>query len=108
MIAIEDLAREFYYRHEFGSEEISVLHNNHPGIMFHNIPEAWLVVIDQMLDELRSFAQVTWVQQHFGFLTVLFKDPPGEDAKAIVKNAERRLYRIDMDLHKQLDCRVVS
>jgi len=58
--------------------------------------------------ELVQFSYPTWVQQHFGFLSVQFDSSPTEDLREVIKLAERRLYRIDMDLHKKLDCKVVA
>lgn len=108
MVTVEALAKEFYHRHDFESDDVTVLHERYPSVLFHNIPEAWVVIIDDMLNELQHMADVTWVKQHFGFLTVQFREPPTDDVKATVRYAEERLYRIDVDLHKKLDCKVVS
>ena len=108
MVSIHTLAKEFYYRHDFGSEDVGVLRDKYPHTQFHNIPEAWIVVIDDMMMELVQFSYPTWVQQHFGFLSVQFDSPPTENLREVIKLAERRLYRIDMDLHKKLDCKVVA
>jgi hypothetical protein len=102
MVSIHGLAKEFYYRHDFGSDDVGILRGKFPNTQFHNIPEAWIVVIDDMMNELVQFSQPTWVQQHFGFLSVQFKSPPTEDLREVIKLAERRLYRIDADLHKNL------
>ena len=41
--------KTFNYRHDFDAQDLKVLKNNFPEIIFKDIPEAWICKIDSML-----------------------------------------------------------
>ena len=50
---------QFYYkfldRHDFVDEDIKVLAKNFPNVLFHHIPQAWIIPIDEMLRDIFEF-----------------------------------------------------
>ncbi len=101
---INILSQEFQHRHDFDSEDLEVLRNNFPGVKIGNIPEAWIILIDKMLQKI--FNHVSAIEQHFGFLVVNYIDYNEKDlynVKKVVKSFENKLYAIDKDLHQELN-----
>ena len=99
-INLTELSKEFQKRHDFNSEELDVLNNNFPNVQFKNIPEAWIVLLDKMLRETGT-DHVKSVEQHCGLLCVS-ETKPRELDLSIVDKYEKRLYKIDEDLHDRL------
>ena len=108
-LSLQEFSREFDYRHDFQGEDLPVLCSNHPNVRFDRIPEAWIVVADQMLRQIGRIdsCAVAAVRQDFGFLTVIYHSGHQypEIIRELVRIAEKRLYLIDADLHRQLDYR---
>jgi len=104
-ITIAEMRKEFERRHDFESTELDVLRERFANTFFGDIPEAWIVPIDETLTRLYSDPfRVRAVDQRYGFLVVTFRD--GREVSAehrkIVKTLEQRLYDIDRDLHDSL------
>lgn len=99
---LKKIAKEFNKRHDFNSDDLKVLQNNFPNIKFKNIPEAWIVLIDSMLLELKKYNYiVNNVSQYFGHLIIKSSNTDIK-FKKIVAKYEKNLYSIDIDLHDTL------
>lgn len=92
------LKKEFYKRHDFESKDLEVLYNKFPKVSFKNIPEAWIVLIDKMLNEVGTY-YIKSVEQHYGLLCITETNPQYLDL-SIVDKYEKRIYNIDKDLHE--------
>jgi len=106
-ISLGIFAKEFEHRHDFDCEDQETLRSKHPNAYFSNIPDAWVIIIDEMMEAINVIDPgSSWcISQHYGFLSVL--PIPNEFISPIIKMAEKRLYKIDIDLHFLLDCKVV-
>jgi hypothetical protein len=89
------IASEFQKRHDFDSEELAVLKAHYPSISFTDIPEAWIYILDQMLERISG--KVRKVYQLCGYLIV--EASLSDDEMNIVERFERKLYEADIDLH---------
>ena len=98
-ISLKELSKAFEDRHEFNTEELSVLQGNFPNVNFLDIPDAWIILIDKMLREVHK--DVKSVEQHYGLLCVSEK-VSGELDLSIISAYEKKLYKIDKDLHDRL------
>jgi hypothetical protein len=111
-LSIPVFSKEFEHRHDFDSEDIAVLESKYPDIRFERIPEAWIIVLDQMIRQICRLdpTALVAVRQDFGFLSVSCRvgHQYPEIIRELVSLAEKRLYLIDIDLHRQLDCKVVA
>jgi hypothetical protein len=111
-ISVPAFYREFEHRHEFDSDDIRLLQTKYPHIRFEGIPEAWVIVIDELVRQVGRLDRTALVavRQDFGFLSVFRRagHQYPEIVRELVKLAETRLYLIDVDLHRQLDCKVVA
>ena len=99
MISISDFSKEFNYRHNFNAEDIGILQQKYPNIKFVNIPEAWIICVDNMLQCLKEY-NIRCIQQYYGFLSVI--GDYSSEAKEIIKFFEGKMYQADADLHKDL------
>ena len=98
----EEFANEFQKRHSFGGDDVGVLKNKYPNISFHNIPDAWVLGIDEFLDRvcIRSIAAI---RQACGFFHVsVVEESLGDGFWDQVEIAERKLYGLDRDIHEAL------
>lgn len=99
--------KEFNARHDFNHEDIKNLERRYPQASFINIPQAWIISIDQMLEDIFEFGPDLYVRvsQRFGFLDVEFV-PNDYNIRycydPLVKGCERDIYFIDIDLHEAL------
>lgn len=89
------IGREFNHRHDFNDSDLDVLKQKFPSVSFRNIPQAWIIVIDDLLQTI--WPNVKVISQEFGELCIQWvNDPVGLKH---VAHAEKRLYMIDADLH---------
>ena len=100
MISISQFSKEFNFRHDFDVDDIDILKKKYPEVKFLNIPEAWIIQVDNMMQCLKSY-NVVCVQQQYGFLSVILKESTPE-SKQIIQYFENKMYQIDIDLHKDL------
>lgn len=92
----------FNQRHSFDSDDHNTLQNNFPDIKFSCIPDAWIILIDNMLRKIGS--HVVEVQQFFGLFIVRLKNIKQDTLDICNKTIsfyEKRLYLIDQDLHAE-------
>ena len=102
MTATETFAREFSNRHSFGGEDVGVLKDKFPNISFHNIPDAWVLGIDEFLSRV-NIEVITSIRQACGFFHVsVLEGKTGDIFWDQVERIERKLYDLDKDLHKTL------
>jgi hypothetical protein len=98
---------EFKERHDFDSEDLSLLFERHPAVKFHDIPEAWIIPIDEMLCSVRYDNPFSEVRQVDGLLVVSIKDGIERTElakyKEIISAADYKIYNIDRDLNKIKD-----
>lgn len=101
----EKFADEFRKRHTFGGEDVGVLKNKFPNISFHNIPDAWVIGIDEFLSRINP-KLITTLRQACGFFYISVSDLDlGDDFWDQVERIERKLYDLDKDLHEALERR---
>lgn len=75
MNLLEDFSKEFRKRHDFYSEDLDVLFNKWDKTSFKDIPEAWILPIDEMLLELSKINIFPIsIQQQFGLLFVRYRE----------------------------------
>lgn len=99
----EQFAKEFRKRHSFGGEDVGVLKSKFPHISFHNIPDAWVLGVDEFLTRVDPKA-VAAIRQACGFFYVsVFDLKLGDAFWDQVEIIERKLYGLDKDLHKSLE-----
>lgn len=94
------LKLEFDDRHDFESEDFANLKKRFPHAKFTGIPEAWIIIIDEMLCAMREPGTVQEVRQEYGQLIVKFRegfDFP-ENHKHI-EDAEAKIYKLDKDIN---------
>ncbi len=96
---------DFLLRHSFRGEDVAVLRSKYPQVSFNGIPDSWILVLDDMVEDIlfvNRGASVV-VSQEFGFLNVRFLGLDRYyDYEPIIHDAENRLYSLDIDLHRQL------
>ncbi len=91
---------EFDERHDFESADLKVLKNKFPHAEFNNIPEAWIIVVDDMMRNMRDPGCVKKVRQEYGQLIVEFrKDFDFPENYKVVKQAESKIYKLDKDIN---------
>lgn len=99
----EQFAEEFRKRHTFGGEDVGVLKNKFQHISFHNIPDAWILGIDEFLSRINP-KLVSTLRQACGFFYISVSDLELDDSFwEQVEIVERRLYDLDKDLHEALE-----
>lgn len=101
---IYKLYSSFLSRHIFDDSDIKVLKDKYPDVKFLNIPKAWILPLDQMLEDIYSVQPhlKLSVKQLFGFLIVdcIPHDPKfSYTFEFILKQAEKLVYQLDLDLH---------
>lgn len=93
---LEYIKHEFDNRHIFGSDDFNILKNYWPNIKFYLIPDAWLVIIDNMLRHIDTSC-IFEVRQEYGQLIIIKNN--NKDAK-IINNTERLIKMLDIDLYE--------
>lgn len=99
---------QFLLRHDFISDDLTILNDKYSYVKFYNIPEAWIITIDEMVEDILMVGQnpSIKVSQKMGFLDVEFVSSGSKkliDYSFIIKAAERELYLLDADLHGDLN-----
>lgn len=100
---IQDLAKEFNYRHDFEYEDLNFLSKKYTTISFDNIPEAWVCQIDIFLSKINDIQNIQSIFQTCGFLIVNYVDNKNinsKDLKTIIKLKDQ-LCKVDIDLHDE-------
>lgn len=118
MNLLEEFSKEFIKRHDFYSEDLDNLFNKWPKTSFKNIPEAWIIPIDEMLLKLSNINVFPiYVEQKYGLLFVQYqeydlKDDTHIHTSEIKENQEflkiqgeaaSKIKSIDEDLYLFLD-----
>lgn len=105
MNLLENFKKEFEKRHDFISHDLDLLYKKHPTVSFLNIPEAWIVPIDEMLFKLnyKKISHIT-ISQHYGQFIV---STPVAEFKLkyikIIDETRRIIESIDRDLYENLN-----
>ena len=107
MSAALDLSyKEFENRHDFDSDALSLLRRRFMNTFFGAIPEAWVIPLDEMLEKVyeKDPFMIRSIDQHFGFLGITFRrlQSMSDDIEKLIKQTEKRLYDIDVDLHEAI------
>ncbi len=99
---LERFKRVFDSRHDFNDSDLCVLRNKFPRVKIKNIPTAWILLIDDMLQKCNK--DISGVDQYFGQLVISFNVTADQDSiqstKKIVDKTEEKIREIDKDLHK--------
>jgi len=95
---INQLKEEFNFRHDFVSDDLDLLETKYPKVKFHNIPEAWIIVIDDFLKRNSFF--VKSITQYFGLCCISYTKNAPDFIVDEFKKTEKLLYRADIDLHR--------
>lgn len=90
--------QEFKQRHSFNSEDLQVLKKNFPKIVFEDIPDAWIVLLDELLFAI-DYKKISRITQMFGLLIVC-NDKLSEQDQIKISKTEKQLRYIDYDLFK--------
>ena len=101
---IYKLYSAFISRHIFQDQDLQLLKDKYPNVEFSNIPKAWILSIDQMLEDIYNVEPnlKLSVKQVLGFLVVdkIPHDPQFSfNYEYILKNCEKMVYQLDLDLH---------
>jgi len=118
MNLLEEFNTEFIKRHDFYSEDLDLLCSKWPRTKFKDIPEAWIIPIDEMLLEL-SMLNIfpISIQQRFGLFFVRYpelildedlvvdynKIPEDKLYLNIQLDANNKIKAIDEDLYLFMD-----
>lgn len=97
---------EFIKRHDFCSEDLKTLFSKWDAVKFKNIPEAWIIIIDNMLLKFKEYNMIPkCIEQSFGQLIVFwnFKDNISQIQEDIIKSTSEELKLIDEDLYLYFD-----
>lgn len=92
--------KTFNYRHDFDAQDLKVLKNNFPEIIFKDIPEAWICKIDSMLLSFKNIENIKEVKQSCGFLFVKGKKELDLHDKNLIETSEKDIYQADSDLYQ--------
>jgi hypothetical protein len=102
---LETFAREFKARHSFDGDDVTVLRENFPEVTFTDIPDAWVLGLDELLSRIPP-AEVLNISQRNGFLFVSIRDGEWANSDILwdeIEKAESKIYDLDSDLHKLLE-----
>jgi len=103
--AMVEMRKEFERRHDFDSSELAVMRQKFMNTFFGDIPEAWIVPIDQTLTKLYEDDpfMIRSVDQYYGYVVLTFREgrKVNDRHREIAKALEMELYDIDSDLHQQ-------
>lgn len=103
MISMREFHQQFIERHDFKYPDMEVLPSKYPGILFKDIPEAWVCCIDQHLHAVNYLSKVVSISQIYGFPVIQYENDIPDRDFYIITQMERSLLCMDTDLHKQLD-----
>jgi hypothetical protein len=102
MISVQQFSSEFSDRHDFEYEDSEFLKNKYNGILFLNIPKAWVCSIDSALSKMNQPLNVRSISQVLGFVVFDTHDLLEHDRKVLLW-LEKQLVLLDKDLHEELD-----
>ena len=118
MNLLEEFNKEFIKRHDFYSEDLDLLASKWPKTQMKNIPEAWILPIDEMLLELSEIKIFPYcVEQKFGIMNVRYYElgrepdttyysnqiPDDKQFLKIQAKANGKIKLIDEDLYLFMD-----
>lgn len=86
-------------RHEFDAEEENILKLKWPRIKFYNIPQAWIIQLDEFLRNFNSF-KIKEIRQDFAQLTIIPSVRLTDEEKFNLNSLEKKIYSLDKDLHE--------
>lgn len=108
MESLKQFYSDFLNKHTFNSGDLELLYERFSYVEFENIPEDWVVPIDEMLCKFRYTQHTQYknivkkVSQDFGQLIVWFHSfvkPETLPKRLEVVNATReKIYKIDKDV----------
>ena len=93
---LEIFKREFDYRHDWDIEEENVLKTNWPNIKFHNVPLAWIIPIDDLLQKVNK--PIKEIRQEYGQLIILHDLFNSQQQQQYINDTEEIIQAIDLDL----------
>ena len=99
---------QFVERHDFVYEDVDFLSKTYPDILFKDLPEAWICCIDEHLRAINNLDKVVSISQIYGFPVIQYENNISDRDFDIVKNLERSLLCMDIDLHKQIDAIILN
>jgi hypothetical protein len=105
MVSIDEFVKIFKDRHNFKYDDEDYLDDKYICIVFRDIPEAWVCVIDKYLCKIED--KVISVSQICGQIVVKHRKLDGKEEK-ILKKLENEIVIIDKDLHSSLDAGIIS
>lgn len=96
--------KDFNFRNEIDLSEIDNLSKRFNQTKVKNIPVAWILSIDCLLQNLyeRNCIPLS-AAQSYGFLVIEFEKLPSQEILDIVKYTEEEVYAFDDDLYKDLE-----
>jgi hypothetical protein len=92
----------FDHRHSFDSEDIIVLRNYFPNITFEQIPDAWIIPIDNFLRSISDIKNIQSISQVYGMLFCNYSNLSITDIDKL-KKLEVEVSNIDYDLFHQVN-----
>jgi hypothetical protein len=103
MISVTEFNKQFIERHELEYDDLDLLPNKYPNILFKDIPQAWVCCIYDSLYSMKDLSKIVSISQIFGFPVIQYENDIRDVEFKILKDLEHDLLSIDMDLHNQLD-----
>lgn len=99
--SIVSFEKEFILRHDFEYDDSIVLKNKYKTICFSNIPESWVIPIDNFLSNIDNI-YVNKVSQVYGMLVVDFYHYKFNSIyKDKIDLLNKRIKRLDIDLYNK-------
>jgi hypothetical protein len=108
MISVREFHEQWSERHDFEYEDSDLLSKKYPNISFNDIPQAWMCCIFDHLSSMKDISKVVSISQIMGFPVIQYENNIGDIEFDIIKDLERSLECIDIDLHKQLDAIILN
>jgi len=108
MISVREFNEQWSERHDFEYDDSDFLNNKFTNILFENIPQAWVCCISDHLSSIKDLSKIISICQIMGFPVIQYENSISDKELDIVKDLERSLESIDVDLHNQLDAIILN
>jgi hypothetical protein len=108
MISVREFHEQWSERHDFEYDDSDLLSKKYSNISFKDIPQAWVCCIFDHLSSIKDISKIVSVSQIMGFPVIQYENNIGDVEFDIIKDLERSLECIDIDLHKQLDAIILN
>jgi len=99
---LQKLEKEFSYRHDFGDSDLNVLGCKYPNIRFNQIPTAWIILLDMMLEKISDCKFISSITQMSGILCVDVVSELSAESDLAISICKKKIEKIDLDLWQDI------